>query len=141
MAIPDLFRGVFDACDVEDTSARNKDVDATKRLERRLHHAVDIGHLIKIRGDRNRLAAALLDLLRDRAGGLGILVDDDDVCTFLREAQRHAFAKALSAAGDDRRLAFQPHSPSLMFDSSHASARSTFSTALSMAPCSADRKS
>jgi hypothetical protein len=83
-------------------------VDAAERRDRLLDDALDLFRIADVRRQRDRGAAQVLDLLRDRVGGLGPQVGEREGGALAGEQQRGRRPDATARAGDDRDLAVEP---------------------------------
>ena len=93
-------------------SVVDQDVDATKGVDRLPHHRVAERRVADIARDRQTAGAGILDGV---AGRLGVLVfveiNDNDVSTFLGEADRSRTADAAVATGNHGDFAAQLTAP------------------------------
>src|SRR5262249_21979354 len=78
---------------------------ASKRLDRSVHHIVDLSARGNVGRMRQRLATLAEDPIGGLFGALGIDVGADDICALARKGHCSSAADAARRAGNDDRLA------------------------------------
>src|SRR5260370_3598944 len=94
---------------VGDARVREHDVEAAKFPDHAVHEGLDLRRVAHVQTDRDCLAAAVADLLRDLLGRLELDVAEGHRRALLGKQERRRAPDAERAAGDRRHPTLQAH--------------------------------